>query len=226
MGFRYFLYVLFFISYAHATSAQVEDSVWIVTGDRYLGESFKKWRPELIFDARRTTVAGDASRLGGLRIGMEYKRVHRFGLGVYGLDNAIVRYRTSEDPGVMDTLAFNFSYATLFYERVLWFHPKWEWTAAMHLGSGTIESVVVNFPSDHPDKRELIAVKPTEISTSGYYNITWWLSAGGGLGYRFMRKTPTEVRGAYNGFVYIAKVKLKIGKLVKSIFNEEVKNEY
>lgn len=179
----------------------------------------------MIFDVRRTSVEGDAIRLGGLRLGLEYKRVNRFGIGVYGLDNQIVREITSE-AGAIDTIAYNFGYTTLFYERILWFHPKWEWSAAVHFGSGTIQSNRLNLDPEDPAKFEEIQVRPFELSTSTYYNLTWWLSIGGGAGYRVMRKTPTDVRDAYNGFIYIAKVKFRLLKIIKSKFNEDVKDEY
>jgi hypothetical protein len=69
-------------------------------------------------------------------------------------------------------------------------------------------------------------VKPVEFSGSGYYNITYWLSVGGGLGYRFMRRTPSEVREIYDGPVIIAKVKVKFMKLIRSAWNNDVRYEY
>ncbi|NNE55630.1 MAG: hypothetical protein HKN32_06395, partial [Flavobacteriales bacterium] len=98
--------------------------------------------------------------------------------------------------------------------------------AAVHLGNGNINATILNLPIDDPRRNRTITVRPFELSTSGYYHVTWWLSAGGGVGYRYMRKTPPEARQAYNGFIYIAKLKIRFGKIVKSWFNEDVKNEY
>jgi hypothetical protein len=223
MAFTAFLFCLFVSELA---VGQVNDSVWVVGGNRYLGEGFKRWRPELIFDGRRTFVGGNASRLGGLRVGMEHKRVHRMGVALYGLDNAIVSTNFILEGEDVEYATYQFSYLTLFYERVLWFHPKWEWSAAVHLGTGQIDTQYKLLHEDEFRTLTPITVKPFELSTSGYYNITWWLSAGGGMGYRYMRRTPPEVKSTYNGLIYIVKVKVKFGKLVKSIFNRDVKNEY
>lgn len=207
-------------------SAQVEDSVWVVTGKRYLGEGFKNWKPEVIFDGRRTVVLNDAVRLGGLRLGVEHKRVHRWGIGFYGLNNPIVRTELSEVNAKVDTAVFQFGYVSTYYERVLWFHPRWEWSAAIHLGAGTIETSYKLVGQEDYQTLEPLVVRPIELSTSGYFNPTWWASVGGGVGYRYMNETPPEVQRAYNGFIYIVKVKIKFGKIVRRIFNAEVKNEY
>ncbi|MEZ4800252.1 MAG: hypothetical protein R2809_10860 [Flavobacteriales bacterium] len=67
-----------------------KDTVWIVTGPKALDNKFKKWKFDFVFDARQTIISNTAARLGGIRIGMEYRRVHRFGIGFYGLGDGII----------------------------------------------------------------------------------------------------------------------------------------
>ena len=225
MSLKWFLTALI-ICISVGLSAQVDDSVWGVSGKRYLGDGFKNWKPELILDGRRTIVGEESARLFGLRLGVEHKRVHRWGLGLYGLDAPIVRTDLPAVEGEVEKVIFQFNYVSTYYERVLYFNRKWEWSAAAHLGSGNITTDYKLVDEESFLSLEPIVVKPIELSTSGYFNPTWWASVGGGVGYRFMNETPPEIKQAYNGFIYIFKIKIKFGKMVRSIFNKEVKDEY
>jgi hypothetical protein len=218
--------VIFLAAFGIQGTAQLQDTVWIVTGDRYLGDGFKKWRFEMILDARTTFVAGENAKLGGLRLGMEYRRVHRFGLGLYGLNNTLGSRTLSQIDENVDSALFSFSYLSIYYERVFYFHPKWELSSTIHLGSGEINVSYSLVGEDQFQNLEPINVRPLEISTSAYYNFTWWLSSGVGFGYRHMRKAPQEVRDIYNSPIYLVKLKIRFGKIVRRLFNEEVKDEY
>lgn len=220
-----FLWILL-LSMAGNLSAQYRDTVWTIKGQTVLDERFKKWKPDFVIDARTSTVDSRRARILGFRLGAEYKRVHRFGLGVYGVSTDVPSNRFEQIGPNVDSASFTLEYTSLFYERVLLLHRKWEWSAAVHAGIGEVK--VDYLLQDDPDIYNLspITVRPTELSTSGYYNITWWLSAGGGIGWRFMRKSPPEIREAYNGGIYIAKVKIKFAKLVRRIWDKSVCDEY
>lgn len=181
---------------------------------------------DLVLDARTTFVGGQSSRLGGLRLGAEYRRVHRFGIGIYGLNNQLGRETLSTIDANVDSALFSFNYLSLYYERVLFFHPKWEWSAAVHAGSGDIKVSYSLEGEEDFQELEPISVRPLELSTSGYYHISWWLSVGTGVGYRYMRKAPDEVKSIYNSSIYLIKLKIRFGRIVKSFWNKDVKDEY
>lgn len=170
------------------------DTIWIVTGRKPLDKIFKKWKFDFVLDARQTIISNTTARLLGVRLGLEYRRVHRFGIGIYNFGDGISLTSLNEiDTAIVESV-LNLSYTSIFYERVLFFNPKWEWSAAVHQGFGNI-SGWYRFNGDptritFPEKR----VRPFELSTIGYYNLTWWCSVGAGVGYRFMRGTPEEVR--------------------------------
>lgn len=202
-----------------------KDTVWIVTGPKALDNKFKKWKFDFVFDARQTIISSTVARLGGIRIGMEYRRVHRFGIGFYGLGDGIIVNSLQEISPLITRANLNLSYTSLFYERVLYFHPKWEVSATAHIGTGRITG---SYTTETGQTRTLpdLNVKPFEISTTCYYNLNWWISVGGGVGYRYMRKTPPEVRPIYNAPVAILRVRIKFGKLTKSIWNHDIKYTY
>lgn len=202
------------------------DTVWIVTGKRPLDGFFQKQKLDFVLDARQTLISNTQARIARLRIGIEYRRVHRFGFGFYGLGDGVRLSSLYELDSTIVDATLNLSYVSAYYERVLFFNKKWEWSATVHVGRGEItgiyrksgDSVFLTLP-----KQE---VRPFEISTTAYYNLTWWCSLGTGIGYRFMRSTPEEIRPVYNAPVAIARVRIKLGKLVKSIWDENAKNEY
>ena len=202
------------------------DTIWLITGRRPLDRMFKKWKFDFVVDARQTIISNTQARLLGIRFGMEYRRVNRFGFGIYNLGSGVALKSLIEIDAEISEAVLNLKYTSIFYERVLFFNRKWEWSAAVHQGFGKI-SGWYRFNDDptqitFPEKR----VRPFEISTTGYYNLTWWCSVGAGVGYRFMRGTPEEVRPIFNSGVVIARVRIKFGKLARSIWNKQTKYEY
>jgi hypothetical protein len=202
-----------------------QDTVWILGGDKVLDDHFRKWKLDLVLDARNTLVGQTSARLGGIRVGLEYRRVHRFGIGFYSLGDGVEVESLDDFDSRVTSGNVSLGYSSIFYERVIYFSPKWEVSAAAHSGIGTV-SGVVRLEGESSEYTWKKTVRPVELSSSGYYNFTYWLSAGGGLGYRIIRNTPEEIRDVYNGPVLIAKVKIRFGKLVRSIWNKEVRYEY
>lgn len=191
-----------------------------------MDDRFKKWRPELMLDARTSTFGTEAARIGGLRLGIEYMRVHRVGYGIYGVSDQVSSEQFASLGEDVDSARFNLGYVSIFYERVLLLHPKWEWSSALHWGLGQVNIDYRISGESAFRSRNPITVRPVEVSSSGYYHLTWWASVGGGVGYRFMRNSPAEVRSAYQGWLYIVKLKIRFGRLVRRIWDKSVTDEY
>lgn len=210
---------------AQSKSSDWSDEVWIIGGNKELRYPFKKWKPELQFDGRYTVLNNEAAQIFGIRFGAEHKRVHRFGIGIYAWSSDISE-RISTETGLTEEFRYNFAYSSLYYERVMYYSRKVEFALTGHLGNGRI-SISVKPPGDNDfTPQNSRDVFPLEVSGSGFYNITWWLSVGGGLGYRYMRQAPDVIRDQLNGQVYVLKARLRITKLLRSIYNKDVKNEY
>jgi len=202
------------------------DTVWIVTGKKELGPLFQKQKLDFVLDARQTLISNTQARIAGLRIGVEYRRVHRFGFGFYGLGDGVRMSSLTELDSSITDATLNLAYASLYYERVLFFNRKWEWSATGHIGRGQITGVYRKGEQAPYEDFPTRSVRPVEVSTTGYYHLTWWCSIGFGVGYRYMRSTPQEVRPIFNAPVAIARVRIKLGKLVKSVWDENAKYEY
>lgn len=203
-----------------------KDTVWIISGYKPLERNFRKWKFDFVLDARRTLVSGTVARLAGIRIGMEYRRVHRFGFGLYNLGDGVVVKSLEELNPEITRATLNIRYSSIFYERVMFFNPKWELSLTAHAGRGRITGDYIIAggikPQGFPDRR----VRVYEFSSTAYYHLNWWISVGGGIGYRLVPDAPQEVQSIYNAPVGILRVRIKFGKLVKSIWNHDIKNTY
>lgn len=202
------------------------DTIWIVTGHRGLGPLFSKWKFDFVLDARRTFVSDMPARLFGIRMEAEYRRVHRFGIGIYDLGSGVRVSSFQEFDIPIEEAIVRLNYISVFYERVLYFHRKWEWNAAFHLGTGQITGKYL--PKDQSGWIELAPrnARIMELSTTGYYNLTWWCNLGVGVGYRVVSGLQHEVKGVYSAPVAIARVRIRLGKLVTSIWDRDKKYEY
>lgn len=223
---RFICISVFILLICDLSCGQVNKTVKLIGGSRYLGDNFKKVKVIAAFDARNTFVGELPSKIGGIKIGVQVNRVHTMGLGIYSMNKAL---SVKEIPNNFDNIYsgnISFSYLSIFYERVLYFNKKWEWSGAGHFGAGGIKISYVKEKGGEEFHTDDVFTKPMELSTSGYYNFTYWLSAGAGVGYRIMRATPKEYRPYFNGPIYLIKVKVKMIKIVRAIYNKDVKNEY
>ena len=217
----FFLFLLGGMSYG-----QPNREVWTIPGKVYLGDGFRKWKFDASFDGRNSFSQGSTVRVGGLRVGMEYLRVHRFGIGFYDL-SAEVRQEVYTSPDTsFSPASLTLAYRSIYYERVLLLDRKWELSATAHLAAGDI---IVNSTSRFTglfEEYERLEVNPVELSASAYHHLSWWLSAGLGVGHRWMLNTPDEIVPLYNSTVFLAKVKIRVGKAIRAIWDENARNEY
>lgn len=215
-----------FILISLSLAAQPDRSVWIIGGKKYLGEGFRKWKMDFVFDGRNSFVNGSPAPVGGLRMGLEHLRVHRFGLGFYNLSEPVDRPIFTDEGSTIGPVHFTLQYSSIYYERVLFFNKKWEISGTGHLGRGVVTVNEFDIKQDEWSLYDEVDVSPVELSTSTYYHLTWWFSVGGGIGYRWMLNTPAEIRPTYESTVYLVKVKVRLGKMVRTVFNRNAKDEY
>lgn len=218
--------VISFLFLSLSVFAQPNESVWIFGGKKYLGNGFNKWKFDFVLDGRNSFIDGAPVPVGGLRMGLEYLRIHRFGIGFYNLADPIERPTFTDNDLSLGRVSMNFRYSSLYYERVLFFNPKWEVSATGHLGAGVVTVNQFDLKEDAWIFYDNIEVNPVELSTSTYYHLTWWFSLGAGVGYRWMLNTPDAIQPTYESTVYLAKAKVRLGKMLRAAFNKDVKNEY
>ena len=182
----------------------------------------KKWKFMLGLDARRSFFRDTPVKINGLRTGLEYKGVHRFGLGFYGLSKQLVFTEIAVDhPAATDSsrVLFSVGYASLFYERVLFKSRKWEFAIPTELSGGTIsgyfeDSLGIFLP---------LIESPFSALSVGFqtkYYVFSWLAPRASVGYRLTFNTSPEVRGAFNRPYYSFGVQILLGELYRAVFKK------
>jgi len=202
-----------------------QDTVWTVRGATPLDDRYRKWKGDFVLDARQTLVSSTPARLAGVRLGAEYRRVHRFGIGVYTLGDGVKVQTLSEVSPNIEDAVINLSYASLFYERVMYFGKKWEWSLTGHAGRGRL-TARYTFAGEDLRLEHLRRVNLVEGSTTLYYHLTWFISIGAGVGYRYIPDTPAEIRHVYNAPVSILRVRVRLIKMVSGLFNKDIRTAY
>jgi len=181
-------------------------------------------KPELILDGRLTLVSNEGARLGGFRLGVEINRVNRFGMGFYSFSNGVHTESLNEISPNIVSADLELNYASIYYERVILFTKKFEWSSTLHLGYGNVSGsyayssgITENY--DEP-------VQLSELSTTFYRHLTYFMSVGGGIGYRQTRNAPDELLPIYNSPVIIIKLRIQPFKALRGIWNKDIRNRY
>lgn len=210
------------------------DTVWIITGKRELGPAYRRYKLDFALDARQTIIGSQRTKIGGIRVGLEYRRVHRIGIGIYGLRDGILNgisgaVELNGLPQIDSTITWaklTMSYRSLYYERVMYFSRKLEWSLTSHYGIGKIAGSYTRAGSTALEALPEQRLQILEFSSLGYYNLTYWCSVGVGIGYRYVPSASREIRNVYEAPIGLLRVRIKPGKLISSIWDKDTKNLY
>jgi hypothetical protein len=181
-------------------------------------------KPELILDGRLTLVSNEGARLGGFRLGVEVNRVNRFGVGFYAFSNGVRTESLNEISPNIVSADLELNYASIYYERVILFNKKYEWSSTLHLGYGNVSGsyAYANGITENYDEPILLS----ELSTTLYRHLTYFMSVGGGIGYRQTRNAPSELLPIYNAPIFIVKLRFQPIKAVRGLWNKDIRKRY
>lgn len=187
----------------------------------------KKIKFLLSFDNRNSSVLDEPVKFNGLKIGLEYKNVHDFGLGFYSTQNAIRKQAKEQGLDVQATM----NYTTIFYQYTFLQNRKWELALPVHFGSGRANLLFIDSRTDsviilkNGEKREDEIKYPiAELGFEAQYKVFRWFGFGSGIGYRFTFSNDKNVKNLLNAPVFSFKIKIFLGELYRAI-KEEVKKE-
>ncbi|MEO9533573.1 MAG: hypothetical protein ABJG68_01135 [Crocinitomicaceae bacterium] len=186
----------------------------------------KNWKFLLSLDARRSYFDGTKVKINGLRIGTEYKGVHRFGLGFYWLNkNAVFQDITvpvADQDLDSKEVRFNLGYTSLFYERVFLKTRYWEVDFPVHLAGGRVEG----FYKDTIGAFKPFTERPFSAlipSTQVKFYPLEWLAIRGSLGYRILFNTGSEVKRTFRTAFYGYGLSVNVLGMYRAVFKKENK---
>ena len=214
--------ILFNFSHSFGYSNPLtKDSSERILFPRNYGE--KKWKLIFGLDARRSYFKDQKVKINGLRMGAQYKGVHRFGIGFYALSQSIIITNSiidEADAPSVTNLRATVGFSTLFYERVLFKVPKWEVSLPLYFGSGKIRSEYLNNLGNYkPLSKTPFSLLGVGISAK-YYLLTW-LAPRITFGQRFTYNTNKEIRKAFNKPYYAFGISISLGELYQSVFKKK-----
>lgn len=181
-------------------------------------------KPEFILDGRRTLISEQGARLGGFRVGIEMNRVNRFGFGFYSFSKSVRTTTLNEISSNIISADLELKYASIYYERVLLFTKKYEWSSTLHFGVGNVSGSYTYADGSVGNYEEPLQL--TEISTTLFRHLTYFMSIGAGVGYRQTRNAPEELLPIYNAPVFLVKLRFQPIKAVRGIWNKDIRNRY
>lgn len=176
------------------------------------------------FDGKFTWVENKSARLFGVRMGVEIDRIARFGFGYYELTNPV--YTNSLvilSPDINHAL-LNMNYLSVYYEQVLVYTKKYEWALNAQTGKGTIYGTYSYTNGTTADYSTPFGMR--ELNTTIYRHLTYFMSIGCGIGYRHTSSVPQELRPVYNAPIIILKVRFQPIKMMRGIWNKEIRERY
>jgi hypothetical protein len=180
------------------------------------------------FDARRSFVLKNNSKFNGIKIGLSYKNKHRFGIGLYGMQEPITfvgEVDRIKHPDATDTVRFNFGYGSLFYEYVWFKNKRWDLSTPIHFGLGNL---AFSFKDTSANYQRLFGggALMTELTGVAQFKIFRWFALGTGVGYRMMLIDDKTIRKSLNSPVYIFQVKILFGEIYKMTFRRKNLEEW
>lgn len=172
-------------------------------------------------DSRQSNVAGQWTKMNGVRLGMELMERYRFGFGFYNLGQ-----RIRLDPLIRgtDTLhsLLDFQYNTLFTEYVFYKDFKWVASAIMSYGNGQGSIHQTSSETGLDTVRVIPKIPIFAANVAAYYYVLPWIAPGFGVGYRAVPASDSRITKVFSSPFYVFKLKIVLGKLYKSIFKPEI----
>lgn len=169
------------------------------------------------FDARRSVIRNQKAKIGGIKIGLDFKNKIRAGLGFYGWtgpfeDTIIINEGAPDQDTVLAGIAFN--YVSPYLEYIIYQNKKVELSMPIQFGFGDV-SVQYKYKNGNTETPIKKSVGVFVISLTGYYKFFTWLGIGGGVGYRNILTKEKIIKKTFNAPVYIVKIRIFFGPIFK-----------
>ncbi|MDQ3190503.1 MAG: hypothetical protein M3Q58_02830 [Bacteroidota bacterium] len=173
---------------------------------------------EIKLDTRNSFITTQRAKIFGLKMGFEYNETVKLGIGYNQLTSTITREKAilngfQEIDKVQSALKF--VYVSPYFEYVFHRNKKWEHTIPLQLGFGNSW-----YEYKHEGKKIRENYRPIilyEPAMTTQYKILPWIGVGVGLGYRILLLNNRSIDENFNSPIYVFRVKVFLGEIVKAI---------
>lgn len=187
--------------------------------------SFKN-KPKIFLTLDRTSsfVSGKGAATNELRVGLEFKKKLRLGIGYASLVSDVVAEKvavtemTNVDSVVSAKLSL--SYMTFSAEYTFYNSKRWQITMPVTLGIGSsyfnyFEFVDGDYQTKKLDEGTVVIFGPSGVAT---YRILRWVGVSGGIGFRHVIVNNSKVEESFNSPIYLFRIRIFLGEIYKSVF--------
>jgi hypothetical protein len=175
------------------------------------------------FDNRNERYYDLRGRMNGTKIGLEFFKRVRTGVGIYG-NNSFYQMNFPDAPKDFRYSA-RLNYTTWFTEVVLYRSFRWELSTAYAMGKGIIQLDEYDARASIPElmKKDTISGIPLyDFGVNSHFKIFPWFGLGFGVGYRTLSlATYPELQGPFSDPYFDFKVKVFLGYAYRGIFHPE-----
>ena len=172
--------------------------------------------PKIIIqmDNRGSFIRGQSVTIWGGKVGLEVYP-YRFGVGYYNLFKTLTVQLPPNKNATTAELGVEFSYVSVFLDRILLQNKRWELSTTANVG---YSSIIIR----HNISEQIFTTKERhsplgELSIQGHYKFLPWAAIGVGAGYRVLFDTQNVVRKDFDAPIYTLKLKIFPMELMQSI---------
>ncbi len=164
----------------------------------------KKWTFAFQLDNRFSNIRNNEVTVFGAKIGFQYKKLTRVGLGSSFIINPVYINYFNKKINKEETNKINFWYFSVFNDWILYKSNKWECFVTEQLGYG--KPSFVKEVNDDVVSDVKVDLYVNEISGQVNYKFSSWIGIGTGFGYRNLWNKKSILSSTFDAPIYIAKV--------------------
>lgn len=218
------LFYIFYFDFTHAQYISNEKDTPIV--------SFKN-KPKFFLNIDRSSsfISGKGAITTELRIGLDFKKKIRLGIGIAELSSDVVAPKLITTESNKDSslnAKLTLTYLTFNGEYTLYESKRWQITTPFTTGIGSsyfsyYEKVGSSYKTKRLEEGRVVLVTPAVVAT---YRILRWFGVSAGFGYRQLLVNNTQSKQKLNSPVYILRLKIYMGEIYKTIFPKGITGKH
>ena len=170
----------------------------------YGQETPNKWKFAFQLDNRFSSIRGKEVTVFGAKVGVQYRKLTRFGIGGSLVLNPIYIDYFNKKLNTPETNKISFWYLSVFNNWILYKNKKWECFLTEQVGFGrpNFTKEINNYVVSDVD----VDLYINELSGQVNYKLTPWVGLGIGIGHRNLLNKKSVLNTTFDAPIYIAKI--------------------
>lgn len=186
--------------------------------------SFKaKPQLDVKFDSRFSFIASRDYKTTGVKLGISFNRKFKMGLGYNQL--LIPAKSVIIDNDKYYNAELKYVYFSPYFEYVYYTSKRWEFNLSAQIGVGRGHYQYFNRDLNTNVKVKYSTILSYEPAMLIDYKIIRWVGIGTGVGYRLIFYKNSNIDEHLTSPVYVFKVKVYLGEIVRTITGKEIQAE-